>query len=295
MHRKQPVCFSYFWTNNISMKTLFSALLLASSFTSFSQYYYKDIISNKETEKTIQAYKTNNVTKVVLNSFDADGTRSDDFFVQQSFNPAAAVLVTITRSGVTNASVLSSYINSNGQVLKTTDSTANMLSHTTYTYNNSGMLTTVTMLSTDSANTLNETEEHLWQYTNNNITRMLRIKNKKDTTIVNFKLDDNGNVIEEQSTRNGKITDAIYYYYDAKNRLTDIVRFNNKAKRLLPEYMFEYSPENQVIQRITVPANNSDYLIWRFLYNDKGLKVKEAVYDKHKQLSGTIQYQYSFQ
>ena len=121
---------------------------------------------------------------------------------------------------------------------------------------------------------------------------MLRIKNSRDTMFVSFKLDENGNVVEEQATRLGKQSDPVYYYYDASNRLTDIVRFNNKAKRLLPEYMFEYAPGNQVIQKITVPANGSDYLIWRYLYDARGLKVKEAMYDKYKTLTGKIEYKY---
>jgi hypothetical protein len=49
-----------------------------------------------------------------------------------------------------------------------------------------------------------------------------------------------------------------------------------------------------VIQKITVPANSSEYLIWRYQYDDKGLKIKEAVFDKHKQLTGKIEYIYQF-
>ena len=150
----------------------------------------------------------------------------------------------------------------------------------------------VTSTTTDTSKTLNETESHLWEYRNNQVHRMLRIKNSRDTMFVSFKLDENGNVVEEQATRLGKQSDPVYYYYDASNRLTDIVRFNNKAKRLLPEYMFEYAPGNQVIQKITVPANGSDYLIWRYLYDARGLKVKEAIYDKYKTLTGKIEYKY---
>jgi hypothetical protein len=121
---------------------------------------------------------------------------------------------------------------------------------------------------------------------------MLRIKNNTDTSYVSFKLDDAGNVSEEQSVRKGIKTEPVFYYYDAQKRLTDIVRFNNRSRRLLPEYMFEYSPANMVIQKITVPANSSDYMIWRYQYDATGLKVKEAVYDKYKQLTGKIEYVY---
>jgi hypothetical protein len=56
--------------------------------------------------------------------------------------------------------------------------------------------------------------------------------------------------------------------------------------------MFEYAPDGKVIQKITVPANSSDYLIWRYQYNSNGLKIKEAIYDRHKTLNGKIEYQY---
>jgi hypothetical protein len=125
---------------------------------------------------------------------------------------------------------------------------------------------------------------------------MLRIKNKKDTTYVDFKLDENGNVTEETETRKRVTSRPYYYYYNDNNQLTDVVRYNDRAKQLLPEYMFEYSASDQVIQKITVPSNNSDYLIWRYQYNPQGLKIKEVVYSKHDKRNplGKIEYQYSF-
>jgi hypothetical protein len=74
------------------------------------------------------------------------------------------------------------------------------------------------------------------------------------------------------------------------------VRYNDRAKQLLPEYMFEYSASNQVIQKITVPTNNSDYLIWRYQYSPQGLKTKEVVYSKNDKRNpmGKVEYQYSF-
>jgi hypothetical protein len=86
-----------------------------------------------------------------------------------------------------------------------------------------------------------------------------------------------------------------YYYYDGKNRLTDIVRFNTKARRLLPDYMFEYTENNQVSQKITtLSMMDLGYLIWRYVYNDKGLKTKEASFNKDKAMTGKIEYSYRF-
>jgi hypothetical protein len=234
------------------------------------------------------------VSRVVLNSYDAENTKVDDFYVEQVFSTSDQMLRTISRSGVTNESVLISYADANGNVIKTVDSSETITSTSVYNYNTDGMLQSVTSSSTDTAHSINQVEEHRWEYNNGKIVRMLRIKDNKDTAYVSFKTDDKGNIIEEQSLRKGLASEPVYYYYDNNNRLTDIVRFNNKAKRLLPEYMFEYSPANQVIQKITVPANGSDYLIWRYQYDNKGLKIKEAVFDKHKQLTGKIEYLYQF-
>jgi hypothetical protein len=36
------------------------------------------------------------------------------------------------------------------------------------------------------------------------------------------------------------------------------------------------------------------YNIWRYIYDSKGLKTKEALFDKEQQLSGKIEYSYTF-
>lgn len=232
----------------------------------------------------------------MLTSYDADNTKSDNLFVQQEFSPAKRVLKTITATGADNGnmSTVFTYADENGNIIKTVDSSGVVINTTTYTYDASGNLKLVTISSSDT--TINESEQHLWQWENGKPSRMLRIKNKKDTTYVDFKLDENGNVTEETETRKRVTSRPYYYYYNDNNQLTDVVRYNDRAKQLLPEYMFEYSASDQVIQKITVPSNNSDYLIWRYQYNPQGLKIKEVVYSKHDKRNplGKIEYQYSF-
>jgi len=278
------------------MKISFLAVTIFLSFAVQAQYYYKDIVGTKESADLIKTYMANKVSRVLLTSFDETNTKTEEFYVEQQFSVKDRSLRTITRSGVTNESVLITYFDANGNVIKTVDSTDLMKSVSVYAYNSSGQLTSVVSTSSDSSFRTIQVEEHLWQYNNGKVSGMLRIKNKVDTTYVTFVLDDRGNVIEEQATRKGVKTEPVHYYYDDSNRLTDVVRFNNKARRLLPEYMFEYSASNQVIQKITVPTNNSKYMIWRYQYNNQGLKVREAVYskdDKRKPL-GKVEYQYTF-
>lgn len=272
------------------MKTFTAIIILFFTNSANSQYYYKDIIGTKETSELVNQYKKNKVSRVQLNSYDARNTRNEQFFVEQVLTSKS--LSTITRSGDEDPSTLVSYINEQGQVVKTVDSSNALLSVTTYAYNTLGALTLVISTSSESSGTFVQREEHKWEYEGAEISRMLRIKNGSDTTYVQFKKDEEGNISEEKSIRKGVMAEPVYYYYDGQKRLTDIVRFNAKAKRLLPEYMFEYAPSNQVIQKITVPANNSEYLIWRYQYDANGLKIKEAIYTKQKQLTGKIEYVY---
>jgi YD repeat-containing protein len=275
------------------MRSILAAFIVLITLPAHSQYYYRDIIGTKETSDMMRTYLNNKVNRVLLTSFDADNTKSDNFFVQQEFLSARGTLVTTTRSGDGEPSILLSYIDEKGNVTRTVDSSSSFKSTTHYKYNGSGSLEYIQSISTDSAGRSVQTEEHVWQYNQGSISRMLRIKNRIDTTFVDFKKDENGNIIEEQETRKGIKSEPVHYYYDRNNRLTDIVRFSKKANRLLPEYMFEYSASNQVIQKITVPSNSDKYLIWRYQYNAQGLKTKEAIYDKQKSLTGKVEYLYS--
>lgn len=278
------------------MKSVLLAAILFTGFASSAQYYYKDIVGTKESSDQLRTYIKNKVSRVLLTSYDADDTKSDNLFVQQEFSPAARTLKTITATGADdqNTSTLYTYADANGNMIKTVDSTGIVVSTTDYNYDAAGNLTTIIINSSDTVSS--ESEQHIWKWENGKPVQMLRIKNKVDTTYVDFKLDENGNVTEETETHKRVQSRPYYYYYNNNNQLTDVVRYNERAKQLLPEYMFEYSPSNQVIQKITVPTNNSDYLIWRYLYNAQGLKTKEAIYSKHDKRNpvGKVEYQYSF-
>ncbi|HVK98151.1 MAG TPA: hypothetical protein VM368_10040 [Flavisolibacter sp.] len=276
----------------MKLPVLFLLVLINSSVS--AQYYYKDILGTKESADMISNYRNNKVHRVIVNSYDENNVRIANFVLQQEFSPVKQALTTITKTDQANQSVLTTFIDAAGRVIKSIDSSESVINQSVYHYNSTGQLTSISITSNQPGKNITESEEHIWQYTNGKVSRMLRIKNKIDTTFVDFKLDESGNVIEEQETKKGKKSIPVLYYYDDKNRLTDIVRFNNKARRLLPEYLFEYSPSNQVIQKITVPAAGSEYIIWRYQYDQKGLRIKEAIYNKQKQLTGKIEYQYSF-
>lgn len=276
------------------MKTVFGFGLLLFSQIGFAQYYYKDVVGTRESAELLVAYEKAAVRTVTLKTFTVNNTPLENISVQQEFLPAQRALRTVTKSDYTDASYLTTYGDAGGRLIRTTDSVNGLVNTTQYTYDAAGRLRAVLFVAGDTL-TVTKTDEHIWQYdAQNRLRSMLRIKNNRDTSVVSFKLDERGNVIEEQEKRRGATEEPFYYYYDDNNRLTDIVRYNKKAARLLPETMFEYSDKNQVIQRITVPLNSDDYFIWRYAYNDRGLKTREAIFNKAKEQTGRVEYSYTF-
>ena len=186
--------------------------------------------------------------------------------------------------------------NSNGLLTTISDTSSSVISTTTYSYDDKNNPVIIKNVSTDANDSIYVNEVHQWFYNiEGKPVNMLRIVNNKDTTDVRFTVDEKGNVIEELPFIKKISREKTYYYYDAKNRLTDIVRFNVKAGRLLPDYMFEYSEQNQLIQKITTLSTlGLGYVIWRYVYDNKGLKIKEASFNRDKVMTGKIEYSYRF-
>lgn len=276
------------------MKTGFALAALFLSLAASSQYYFKDIIGTKESAALIASYQASKVRNVSLKSYTINNAPIEGLSITQEYLAGPAALRTTTKSEYTPASYLTTYVDALGRVSKTTDSANGAVNTTLYQYNAAGKLAAVLLQAGDSLSAT-QTDDHLWQYdAQGRIAKMLRIKNKRDTAVVSFKRDEKGNVVEEQEKRGYLTEEPWYYYYNASSLLTDIVRYNKKAHRLLPETMFEYSDKGQVAQRITVPQNSDDYLIWRYAYDAKGLKIKEVIFNKQKEQTGKVEYAYTF-
>lgn len=275
------------------MKTIATALTLLLSTSLPAQYYYKDVIGTRESAELIAAYRNHKVRSVRLNSYTVNNQPLTGFQVQQEYLPAQNALRTVTKTEYTAPSYLTTYADASGRIVRTTDSTDGIVNTSVYTYNPNGNLRSILFTVGDTLSTT-QSDLRTWEYDNGGrITRMVRIKNGRDTSYVALKYE-NGAVAEEQERRRVVSEEPFYYYYDDRNRLTDVVRFNKKSGRLLPEFMFEYADNNQVIQRITVPQNSTEYLIWRYAYNDKGLKTKEVIFNKDKEQTGKVEYEYTF-
>jgi YD repeat-containing protein len=122
----------------------------------------------------------------------------------------------------------------NNRVTKTVDSSRNALNTALYEYDNAGKLTSVVTNNKDFDGTFSNTETHYWTYNDKaQPTQMLKVKNQTDSTFVFFTNDEDGNVAEETWKKNNRTIETYYYYYNAKKQITDIVRFDRKAKALI--------------------------------------------------------------
>lgn len=268
-------------------------VVLLAPLAASSQYYQKDILGTKQTVEQVKQYKANKIRKVVIQSFEATGEPIEQFICFQEISPAYNIIKTYTQTIATMQSVLVSQFNSKGQLIRSADSSNTTLNVSSYVYDAAGRLAVVENVSQAYAYKTKETVRHEYKYDSTGFpVSMLRIKNGSDTSYVQFKPDEKGNVGEEVITGRGKQTENWYYYYDEKNRLTDIVRYNTLAKRLLPDYMYEYNEQSLLSQMISVQSGSSDYVTWRYQYNAQGLKTKESCFSKQKQLMGYVTYRY---
>ncbi len=273
----------------------FAGSLLLVMLTSLcsAQYYYKDLIVTAQTASQWQRYKDNKVRSVSLASFEANGQPSEGFQGQQDMGDLSRI-VTHTQTAATPESWIFAYYSPGGWPTRIVDTSDTYRSVSAYTYDAQGRLTAIINTSTETDNHLKDEEQHLWQYdANGKPTGMLKIKGGNDTTFVRFVKDEKGNIAEEHATRNHSDLPTVFYYYDAAGHLTDIVRYNQKARRLLPDYLFEYEGDKMTTM-LVVPAGSSDYQKWYYQYDANGLKTKETCYNKQKQLMGRIEYTYKY-
>jgi len=278
------------------MKNVLIALALIFPVTAFCQHYYYDILDARITGERMKNLTQQKVKTITATGYDARGAKTTDFNEWQEINADTKVLKITTRNGQ-QVRRQHYQFDSQFKLIGITDSSGDIKSTSIYRYDRSGNIISIKTTTKDSLQDFNETVEHQYSYnTEGRPEKLWRILNDTDSTEYRLSLEEHKNVADEQLYRRGVGIDPVYYYYDEKNRLTDIVRYNKKANKLLPTLMFEYDEADRIIQKMTVlSTNNPDYLIWRYLYNDKGLKTKEALFNKQKELTGRIEYAYTFE
>lgn len=276
---------------NLFKTIYFTALLLLLSVTVQAQYFYSDIIANHQSVLQYQALKKAGIKKVTATSFENDNQPAENFALEQSVSKNAERITTSASTANTHTLSVNSF--ANNKIVKTEDSTANVLTVTDYAYDANGRLTSLIITTIDTFITSRSEEKHLWFYNEKGTPAyMLKIKDNTDTTKVEFVYDETGNIAEEQWYRKGRQTENYFYYYDKKNRLTDIVRYNAKVKKMLPDFLFEYDELDRIVKQTQLPVNTANYMVWVYSYNEDGLKASELLLNKQKQVVGRIVYNY---
>ena len=269
-------------------------VLLPVVFTANSQYYYKDILLARQNQDNWKSFHDKKVREVSIQSIDANNEQTPDFTCMQKVTTDFKSIETFTKSANVPASTLTAYYDPSGRMIKTVDTSDTYKSTTEYTYNENGEISVMLNNSVQTDNQIVTTEKHVWIYDAGSPKKMIKIKGETDSTVVSFVKDEKGNIVEEKSVRGGQSQPSVYYYYDNDGRLTDIVRYNQKAGRLLPDYVFEYN-SGRLSSMLFVPNGSTDYQRWIYVYDANGLKTNETCFDKKRQVVVKIRYNYSFQ
>ncbi len=268
-------------------------VLLLVVFTANSQYYYKDILLARQNQENWKAFHDKKVREVNIQSIDANNEQSPDFTCVQKVTSDFSSISTFTKSTNVPASTLTAYYDQSGRMVKTVDTSDTYKSTTEYTYNENGQVSMMLNNSVQTDNQIVTTEKHVWIYDGADLKKMIKIKGNTDSTWVSFTKDEKGNIVEEKPVRGGQSQPSVYYYYDNEGRMTDIVRYNLKAGRMLPDYVFEYN-SGRLSSMLFVPNGSTDYQRWIYVYDANGLKTNETCYDKKRQVVVKIRYSYSF-
>ena len=276
------------------MKKFFTTVLslLAIGLSVEAQFYYRDIISNKQLLAEMAIYRENKVRSIKIKSFEDDGSESDGFFCEKTISKDYRKTELFTRSNISGISLFISLFNDKGQLISTSDSSEIAVSVNKYSYDNEGRIVSILSVikSSDDDFTNEIQEEHIYYYNSINLPeKMIRVKNKYDSIAIFFALDENNNLGIEKDSKNGF---KYYYYYDNKNRITDIVHSNDATTKLLPDYLFEYNNAGQLVQMTNTEEGGSNYFVWKYSY-DNGLRNREKCYSKERKLMGSIDYEYN--
>lgn len=267
---------------------------LTTSTSSFAQYYYKDILNNQLLSKEFSILKNENIHTIFVKSFEDDGQPSEGFFCERRIDKSYTRSEMASKSYISGESLLLSFYNPKGQLIRTVDSSSTSSSVSEFRYDEKGrlsLITNTTRADDDSIGGIVETRQYTYN-ANGKPEKMIRRKNNSDISSVDFVTDEKGNVVEENEKMKINVGKKFYYYYDDKNRMTDIVHFNERVKKLLPDYMFEYNGMGQLKSMVSTEEGTSNYFIWNYTYNDQRLRQGETCLSKERRLLGTINYLY---
>ena len=271
--------------------TIILLLTLTASSNLCAQYYYNDIVNNKQVLAEFATLKAKKINGVKVISMEATGEATEGFTCQKKINRDFTEVEIYTSTDESYPNTFISYFSKTGLLQRTVDSSEAGATTIDYTYDAAGRLVSVNsskrFATEDDAGIV--LEKHLYNYDAAGILQQLMlVKNNRDTTLFLFEADESGNILIE---KNAKAAEVYYYYYDAKNRLTDIVHRYSYQKNLFSEYAFEYNEAGQLAKMITSEKEGAYYFTWRYDYED-GLRLNERCYSKEGRIMGSVEYKY---
>lgn len=278
---------------------LLISLLIASASTTHGQYYYGDLVSLEETEKKQENYKKHHVRKITESAILPTGEKKADF-LQWSEISRGGEIGTKYKTNYQQPVKTTYRFQSSGRLILQQEEQPDMRNEIRYEYDTNEQVVRIESVFIDSLMDFKDHEIHLWQYDQKGRpTRMWRLVEQfeggYDSTEIRFYLDSAGRVTEEKSFKKGKETGFFYYFYNEASRITDIVRYNERWKRLLPDQLFEYDEAGRIIQKMMLTGSREvAYLIWRYGYDRNGLLTEEALFNNKKEHTGSIRFSYEY-
>ncbi len=276
------------------MKVLSFLSLLFVTGIAHAQYYFNDIVSIRQGNEQYKIWRAQKISTIRVISYEPDNTITEGFSVTQDISRDGKKVTITTQNNNQHSVTVNTY--DLGILKRTQTNNRNISNKTDYIYDVQGRISKVTLSTIDTFMNSTISEVHQWLYDEYGTpVSMLIIKNQYDTLTVQFIRDDQGNIGEEKWQKNGRTIESYYYYYNVNRQLTDIVRYNSTLKKLLPDFVYEYNTANQTTQVTQFSLGSNNYFIWKYKYNDKGLKTEETCSNKSKLLVGRIEYQYTIQ
>lgn len=272
-------------------KVPFIALLCSCTVLAQAQYYYNDILLRQIAVVNHTRLIQSRVTTITAAGYDSDNMTNDNFSFEKIIKKNGAEVFTITVMPASGKSYSWEYYEL-ASLQKSVDSSEKIITTSLFNYTTDNLPGSIEMSYDDAFMDIHAKEQHLWMYKDKTPERMYRIKENRDTMLVLFTTDTAGKVIEEAWLRNGREVERYYYYYNDNNQVSDIVRFNILAQRLLPDFTFDYNNTGDIIHMRQIIAGGTDYNSWLYTYDERGLKQSEKFYNKQNQLLGMILYSY---
>ena len=276
------------------MKKLIHAFLFMTVAHSVSaQFYYNDLLQHQQHLDRHKLYKAQKVTRIAArSSADQDAPGVEPLVVEQTYNASYSQLKS-RASNVTGKSAITNYYNPQGLLYKTVDSSDASVTTYDYLYQDGNKVARITSTSTPIGQKTRTTESHQWLYDSmGKPLKMIRVRDQVDSSEIILQYDADGRVTEEQALRKGITGEKTYYYYDDAGRLTDIVRFQEKLGKLMPDFTFDYDGDGRLLQMMVVQNGGVSYQIWRYAYTAEGLLHTESCYNREKKLVGKVEYTY---